>query len=277
MNAQLDLSPLPPDYHMHTRLCRHAEGIPHDYAAQAVRIGLDEIGFSDHAPMPRDDFDDWRMTLAELAQYVEWVRQAQRDFPNLQIRLGIEIDYLPGHEEWICELIQKAPWDYIIGSVHYVADGWDVDNPAKRSEWDHHDPWQVWTVYFERLIRATESGCFDIIGHADLPKKFGIHPRQDCVPLYRRFLEAARRSDVAIELNTAGLRKDCAEIYPGPVFLRLARETGVPITFGSDAHRPGEVGLQFGAAVALARDCGYREYGRFCRRRRQMTILPVTC
>ena len=46
---------LPADYHMHTPLCRHAAGEPVDYARRAVEIGLDEIGFSDHSPMARDD------------------------------------------------------------------------------------------------------------------------------------------------------------------------------------------------------------------------------
>ena len=106
------------------------------------------------------------------------------------------------------------------------------------SEWKNRDPFEVWTAYFERLTMAAESKLFDIIGHADLCKKFCFYPRQDCTPLYARFLEAAQRNGVAMELNTAGLRKDCKEIYPSAVLVRMARETGVPITFGSDAHAP---------------------------------------
>jgi hypothetical protein len=79
---------------------------------------------------------------------------------------------------------------------------------------------------------------FEIIGHADLPKKFGHRPTKDCTPLYERFLTAAKKHNCAIELNTAGLRKDCKEIYPGRQILALAFAKGVPITFGSDAHKP---------------------------------------
>ena len=50
----------PADYHMHTPLCHHATGEPTEYAARAVELGIPEIGFSEHSPMPRDDFDDWR-------------------------------------------------------------------------------------------------------------------------------------------------------------------------------------------------------------------------
>jgi histidinol-phosphatase (PHP family) len=260
---------LPADYHMHTPLCRHAVGEPVEYAARAVELGLSEIGFSDHSPMQRDDFDNWRMRNDQLDEYVEKVRRAQKEFPQLTIRLSLEVDYLPGHEEWIRDLAARHPWDYLIGSVHYVSDSWAVDDPQKISSWKNRDAWEVWSVYFERLTQAAESGFFDIIGHADLPKKFGHRPTRDCTPLYTPFLDAARRKGCAVELNTAGLRKDCKEIYPNPDLLRLAFESGVPITFGSDAHAPGEVAMNFPEALELARSIGYRESLRFDRRQRR--------
>jgi histidinol-phosphatase (PHP family) len=120
---------------------------------------------------------------------------------------------------------------------------------------------------------AAESGLFDIIAHADLPKKFGFYPKQDCTPLFTRFLEAAKERDVAIELNTAGLRKDCKEIYPSPQIVRLACQMGVPITFASDAHAPDEVGMNFGEALELARTTGYHRSCRFRQRQREEVEL----
>jgi histidinol-phosphatase (PHP family) len=259
---------LPADYHMHTPLCRHAAGSPSEYAAVAVSRGLTEIGFSDHSPMRQDNFDEWRMNFDQLDEYVEMVRKAQKDFPQLTIRLALEVDYIPGHEEWIRELASRHPWDYFIGSVHYVSDSWDVDNPAKISEWKKRDAYEVWSVYFDRLTMAAASGLFEIIGHADLPKKFGIYPQRDCESLFDQFLEAAGRRGVAIELNTAGLRKDCREIYPSSRIVQMARRKNVPITFGSDAHKPAEVSADFDAAIQLARSAGYTERCRFIQRRR---------
>jgi histidinol-phosphatase (PHP family) len=258
---------LPPDYHMHTPLCRHATGEPVDYARHALAVGLTEIGFSDHSPMRQDNFDNWRMNFSQLDEYVAKVRRAQKEFPQLTIRLALEVDYLPGHEDWIRELAARQPWDYFIGSVHYVSDSWDIDNPAKLSEWKKRDAFEVWSAYFERLTMAAESGLFEIIGHVDLPKKFGIRPVQDCTPLYEKFLDAAKKSGGAIELNTAGLRKDCQEIYPRREILKLAFQKGVTITFGSDAHAPGEVGMNFTEAIQLAREAGYTECCRFARRK----------
>ncbi|MDE3068322.1 MAG: histidinol-phosphatase HisJ family protein [Verrucomicrobiota bacterium] len=259
---------LPPDYHLHTPLCRHATGAPAEYARRAVELGFQEIGFSDHSPMPRDDFDNWRMRLDQLDEYVETVRRVQRDFPRLTVRLALEVDYLPGGEDWIRDLAARHPWDYFIGSVHYVSDDWAIDDPQKLSEWNNRDAREVWTLYFERLTRAAETGLFEIIGHADLPKKFGHRPSQDCAPLYETFLEAARKHGCALDINTAGLRKDCREIYPSREILRLAFQTGVAITFGSDAHAPEEVGMNFAEAVQLARGVGYTHCLRFAKRQR---------
>ena len=263
----------PPDYHMHTPLCRHAVGEPVEYAARAVQLGLTEIGFSDHSPMPQDDFDDWRMRADQLEEYVDKVLIARKTFPQLSIKLSLEVDYIPGYESWIKELSNRYPWDYLIGSVHYVSDSWDIDNPYKLSQWKNRDPFEVWSAYFDRLTMAASSGLFEIIGHPDLPKKFGHRPTQDCTPLYRKFLEAAKTSGTAFELNTAGLRKECREIYPNRDFLSLAQTMDVDITFGSDAHKPEEVGADFLAAVNLARSVGYNTSLRF--EKRIKTVIPL--
>jgi histidinol-phosphatase (PHP family) len=258
---------------MHTPLCRHATGEPGAYAARAVELGLEEIGFSDHSPMPRDDFDDWRMRLDQLGEYVAGVERVRRDTPGLVVRLGLEVDYLPGQEEWVRGLAGRHGWDYLIGSVHYVEDRWDIDNPNKIARWRDRDPDAVWGVYFERLTQAVESRLFDVVGHADLAKKFGFRPRSGCQEHYARLVAAAARAGVAVELNTAGLRKECREIYPCRELLALLHAAGVPITFGSDAHAPGEVGADFDAAVGLARSVGYRQWCRWSGRCKEAVRL----
>lgn len=259
---------LPPDYHMHTPLCRHATGEPSEYAARALQVGLTEIGFADHSPMRLDNFDNWRMRFDQLAEYVEKVRKAQKDFPSLSIKLALEVDYLPGGEDWVRELSGLYPWDYLIGSVHYVSDSWAVDNPEEIAKWRNRDVMEIWSVYFERLTLMTETGLFDIVGHPDLPKKFRIYPKEDCTPLFERFLESARQKNVVLDVNTAGLRKECNEIYPSPNFLKLAAAKKVPITFGSDAHAPQEVGMDFEKAMNLTQQLGYTHYARFTGRKR---------
>jgi histidinol-phosphatase (PHP family) len=263
----------PADYHMHTPLCRHASGDPIALAARAVELGLTEIGFSDHNPMPQDDFDSWRMPLSDLDEYVKRVELARRQFPTLTIKLALEVDFLSGCEDWVRDLAGRYPWDYFIGSVHYVSRSFAIDDPGQISQWRDRDAMEIWSAYFERLTMAARSGLFEIIGHTDLCKKFCFYPKQDYLPLVVKFLEAAKSADVAIELNTAGLRKDCKEIYPGQAIVNLAAKIGVPITFGSDAHAPEEVGMNFAEAITSARSAGYTRWCRFTRRQREMVAL----
>ena len=107
------------------------------------------------------------------------MEKARRDHPQLNIKIALEMDYIPGMEDWIRELAARHPWDYLIGAVHYVSDTWDLDNPTKVAEWKRRDVFEVWSEYFERLTKAAESGFFNIIAHADLCKKFCFYPEQD--------------------------------------------------------------------------------------------------
>ena len=248
---------------MHTPLCRHAVGEPTEYAAQAAELGLTEIGFTEHAPMPEEDFDDWRMLESELDLYQEKLDQAEQDNPGLTIRRSLEIDYLPEYENWIKNLAKRYRWDYLIGSVHYIGDKWSFDHPEKRDSWDGKDLNQIWKEYYRRLVDSVSLGVFDIIGHCDLIKVFGDRLDGDLSHLWRPFLEAVKQSDIAIEINTGGLQKPCGEMYPEPALLEMAAEMGVGLTFGSDAHKPERVGDHFDAAVALAKRSGFTEYRRF--------------
>ena len=130
------------DYHTHTALCRHAEGWPVDYAAAAAAISLPELGCSDHNPMPEDDFDDWRMARHDLSRYVKSVEEARSLHPEMPVRLGLEVDYMEGGDAWLDHLEAAAPWDYLIGSVHYLPGGWDVDNP----KWLSLGRWEEQTI-----------------------------------------------------------------------------------------------------------------------------------
>ena len=95
------------DYHTHTPLCLHAEGNPVEYARHAQSIGLAEVGFSDHNPMP-EFFDDWRMLITDLPHYFELVTEAREALPGFPIRLALECDYLEGKETWMIRSTWRA-------------------------------------------------------------------------------------------------------------------------------------------------------------------------
>ena len=260
------------DYHTHTPLCHHAQGWPIDYARTAMERGLAELGFADHSPMPvaLEPFDDWRMALADLPRYLDAVEEARSAFPQLPIRLGLEVDYIAGHEAWIEQLAGMARWDFLIGSVHYIAPGWDVDNPAHLSRFEAQPVAEIWHLYFAAYERCIRSGLFDFVAHPDLPKKFGHRPEGDLRRYYEPVIAALAETGTAFEINTAGLRKPAGECYPSPEFLQMAREAGVALLINSDAHAPEEVGAGFETGLALAKAAGFGEVVRFEGRKRRV-------
>lgn len=259
------------DYHTHTPLCRHADGWPIDLARVAAERELGELGFADHNPMP-EQFDDWRMLIEDLPRYIESVEEARAAFPNLNIKLGLECDFIPGYEAWIEKLAGMHEWDYLIGSVHYLPDGWEVDHPKYISR--HTDNAEaIWVSYWKMYERCIRSGLFDFVAHPDLPKKFGIRPPGDLRRFYEPTIAALVATGVPFEINTAGWRKECAEQYPARDFIAMAHAAGVPLLVSSDAHSPEDVAAGFEHAGALAKDVGYDSTLRFSRRRRTSILL----
>jgi histidinol-phosphatase (PHP family) len=263
---------LPADYHTHTPLCKHAVGEPWEYAIRAKELGLQEMGFSDHSPMPVL-YDDWRMLMEEFPLYLEKVAHAQAHVPEVTIRLGLEVDWLDGGQDWVETLIGMADWDYLIGSVHYLGD-WAMDDPAEKHRFKSQPVEVIWDRYWEQFGKAARSGYFDIMGHPDLVKKFGHRPPGDLLRYYEPAIAAVVDAGVAIEINTAGLFKEVAEMYPAPSFLQLAARAGVPLVISSDAHAPQDVGRSFPTAVQAAREAGFTSLCRFEKRRRRTVDLP---
>ncbi|MDQ6950322.1 MAG: histidinol-phosphatase HisJ family protein [Mariprofundales bacterium] len=270
------MTPLP-DYHMHTPRCNHAEGRVADYARAAITAGLSEIGISDHSPMPTPFDDDWRMRHDELDGYVAEVMAAQIEFADtLTIRLGLEVDWRPGCEAFVHELAAAYPWDYLIGSVHYL-DSWAFDDPDQRQHWDEVGIEQVYIDYYAQVAASAASGLFDTLGHPDLAKKFGHRPSASEMPRIieaeEAMLMAVQRAGVALEISAAGLRKPVAEIYPHPRIIERAAARSIPFSYGSDAHQPQHVGHAQPACRNLLLQCGIHQISHFTQRQR--TLHPL--
>jgi histidinol-phosphatase (PHP family) len=271
-----------PDYHIHTKLCKHAEGEVSAFRARAADLGLPEICFTDHVPNPDgydpvnrmrlDQFDLYRTMIADLA------RPPEAGQPP--VLFGVEADYYDGCERFLQDWLPRQEFDLVLGSVHYIAN-WGFDNPDERHVWDSVDITNTWAAYFEIIGKLADSRLAgrrlaDVVGHLDLPKKFGHRPSdRDLKEMAQPVLDRVAEAGMAIEINSSGLRRPVHEIYPSALLLALAKERDIPICFGSDAHRPEEVGWQFDASLALARSAGYTHAVRFRRRRSLPYALPA--
>ena len=253
------------DLHNHTTRCNHAEGTVDEYIQKAIALGIDIYGFSEHAPM---DFDEgYRLSFYEMEAYVHDILAAKEKYKDdIEILLGYEVDWLPGHMD---ERVLGADVDYLIGSVHFI-DKWSFDNPEFIGGWKNRNIDEIWQAYFEATEAMAKSGYFDIAGHLDLIKVFKYLPKQDVCLLAKDSLTAIKKNGMVLELNAAGLRKPVGEVYPSRALLEEAYALDIPITFGSDAHSPEQVGFGYEEAVALAKAVGYDTAVTFKDRDREM-------
>ena len=265
------------DYHLHTSLCGHARGRMEDYVKNAIQAGLEEIGFSGHFPLlhlpDRELASNLSIPEEKFPLYVEKVLDLRKKYPCIKIRLGCEVDYIPGCEEEVVKRLQAYPFDYIMGSVHLL-DGFLFDHPGYMEEWEKRDVDEVYRNYFSRLLQCIRTGLFDIIAHPDLVKKFGFLPRFPLDSLYQKVARALQENNMVAEINTSGLRKPVKEIYPSLDFLKILCKYRVPVTLGSDAHSPEEVGKDLGKAQKWAEEAGYKEYASFSGRNFRLLPFP---
>lgn len=260
--------PVTTSYHNHTTW---SDGAP-TLAAQiqaARQLGLDELGISDHFVMhPTEAEVEWSMPLDLLGDYVLELRAAAAETKDLTLRLGIEADFFPETVDRLRPLLESYPFDYVIGSVHYV-DGFPVDEDTRF--WDALSKEEVnerWRVYWQRIAQMAGSRVFDFAAHLDLPKKFGFRPTADLTREAHAALDALAAADMAIEINTAGWSLAAREAYPSLGLLREARRREIPLLINADAHFPEFLARDFDRARDLAREAGYTELVRYERRER---------
>ena len=268
------------DYHVHLRPdaldCTAAayftDANVQRYRAAAERAGVTELGVSEHIHRFQQalaiwDHPFWRSyAVDDIDAYCEFVRD------RTDLRLGLEMDFIPGREDRTANLIDRLDLDYVVGSVHFlgelaVDDGdYDVWERAK-------SPAEVWRRYFETVAEAAASGLFDILAHPDLVKVWGPSrpaPAGDLRRYYEPAIAAIADADIAVEVSTAGLRKPIGEIYPAPAFLAACLEAGAPVALSSDAHIPEDIGFGYDKALALLETLGVSELALFDRRVRRL-------
>jgi len=256
------------DYHNHTELCGHAVGSVDDYINAAVRAGLADIGFSDHAPLPEGLRQGITMYPSQTEEYIDLIEQKRNAYKDrINVKVGFEVDF-PLTGAFDKKYLGDARLDYLIGSCHYIGD-WAFDHQDNISEFDRRDIDKVYDKYYGIIEKLTAANTFNIIGHFDLVKKFGHRSKSDFtgkINSLAKLIATAR--NLAVEVNTAGLRKPVKEIYPSKPIIEMLFKNNVPLTLGSDSHNPEEVAFHFDDAIAMIKKVGYRKISGFARRQR---------
>ncbi len=283
LHAHADTSPVAPDFSL-DRIERYVE--------EAAAKGIEELCFTEHyyrcieSEYVLGRF--WEVESEEVARltadmvhldrslslerYVDAI-VAAKDV-GLPVRLGLELDFFPHTIEGAMDQIAGYPFDFIVGAVHWIG-GLTVDMSASAPIIAERGLRRTWESYAEVVSQLGIGGHVDAIAHLDVLKKYGLRLPREPIDLYEMMLGALAEGGVAIEVNTGGLRKPAAELYPTPTLLAMARAEGIPITLGSDGHRPEEAGWGIDEAVAAARAAGYDRHLLFEGRRPISVELPA--
>jgi histidinol-phosphatase (PHP family) len=261
---------LPGDYHVHTTYSDGEAGIA-ECVARAVALGLPEIGIADHlAGVEATPWDSATIPHARLDDYVDEVREAAARHSDITVLLGVEADYVAGHETELAAVLAAHPFQYVIGGIH-VVDGFAFDDPDTRHDARWSDPDALFSAYYRAARGAAESGRFDIIAHLDYIGLWGHRAGPAIEREIDAALEAMAAAGCAVELNTDRFSDPAAMMYPAPETLRRARLLGIPLVISSDAHVAEDVGRAWHEAIALAGTAGYRETLRISDR----TAVPL--
>jgi histidinol-phosphatase (PHP family) len=256
-------------YHCHTTFSDGLTTLPELVEAAADK-GMTALGLSDHLVLhPTLPQIEWSMRLDQLDAYVASVVE-YRDHAPIPVYLGIEADFFvdsPRAAE-LEDILARYPFDYVIGSVHMIGE-FPLD--SYRRSWEALTPEQV-TAYHIQYWSALEQmvqTCpwVDVIGHLDLPKKFGFLPDVSLDDQIAGVLDTIGASGKAIELNTAGWDKPCAEGYPGRELLASCRERNIPLVVNDDAHSLALLARYYDRATAWLTALGYEPAWHPVRRR----------
>ncbi|ANF95192.1 histidinol-phosphatase HisJ [Paenibacillus bovis] len=269
------------DYHTHHVRCGHAIGELEEYVQRGIQLGLSQLGLSDHLPLihvdPATYYPEMAMPMEELPRYVEeclMLKEKYRD--QISIRVGLEADYIEGYEEVIGKILDSYPFDYIIGSVHFLGE-WDISDHRQTHNWEGKQVLDVYRQYYEAVQKAAATGFYDIAGHLDVIKRFGYIPEpeqaEERIALENAALQAVKKADMVMELNSSGLSKVCKEIFPSRRIVEQAIAWDIPLTLGSDAHDPRKLSDHLDEARALLTELGVQEVATF--EHRQRTMVPL--
>lgn len=245
------------NYHTHTFRCKHAIGDVEDYVRVAKEKGFTGLGMSDHTPLEDRWWDNIRMEMEQLEDYVQHVYAMQKANLDFPILLGMECDCSKRYESFYKEeYLGHYQMDYLIGSVH----GYEYEGEAigfYGAPIDH----KKMAAYAKQYARAIEAGIYTFMGHPDL---FGLALTrwdEEIAACSKYIIEAAAYYQVPLEMNCSGLakkgiKKETVLCYPLEPFWKMVSDYPVKVLINSDAHDPLALDMYLNEGYQLAEKLG---------------------
>lgn len=260
------------DYNVHSHRSYGGNAAIAQLCDKAVTLGLNEIGFAEYLSF---DMDTPAGEALDYDAYMAEIEAARRRWGSqLAIRAGVEIDFQVCFEDRIARYLDQHDFDFTIGSV-YAINRVEVMSPEYNS---HRNARLAYSDYFKAVCDSVLSGCFDVLGHLEYANRRGIgawgpyHPAAHINQLADIF-DHMIEENMALEINTSGLKHSVAQTYPCSNTLELFAERGGKlISIGSNANAPEYLANGYGSAVQAAIDHGVTHLCTYERRHR--TVVP---
>lgn len=229
------------NYHTHHELCKHAGGKTEDYVKEALKIGLKELGMSDHAPNTRVNDQGVRMLPSDFPIYLADIEAAKEKYKGqIKILKGLEVEYFYDHEEYYDFLREKV--DYLIHGQHYISMKKQMNDLISGFALKTIDEINMYASYLED---AMESGYFDIMAHPDLYLNSYKEFDKFAQNVAHRICKSALKHNIILEYNANGYRRGGKKIeneyfpnYPRREFWKIVKEYNCKTIFSSDCHNP---------------------------------------
>lgn len=230
------------NFHTHTKRCCHAFGTEADYAKEAFEKGLDVLGFSDHAPFKDYDYG-YRMQFSELSDYISAVQaERERYAGKMRVLTGLEIEYLPKYCGYYERLLNEMKLDYLALGEHFF----DVNGEMLNIFLSEST--ETYLLYAKAISEALKTGYFSFLAHPDIMFINDFAWDKNCDKACYIIADAAAVTNTPVEYNANGIRRGQREYpdgirypYPHPKFWSMAKDAGLKVIVGADAHSPEQV------------------------------------
>lgn len=261
------------NFHQHS-LFSDGKANPEDYVKQAIVLGFEAMGFSEHSPLPFEN--GFSLKQENIESYVQAIDDLKEKYASkIAIYRALEIDYIPGMSEDFEQWKNACKVDYAIGGLHLVKPDsgdelWFTDGPDK-TIYDHgvmeffdNDIQKAVKTYYHQLNSMVETQVFDVVAHVDKIKmhnqnRFFTEDEKWYRELVSETLTLIKEKNLIVEINTRGLyKKRSDKLFPDDETLKQVINMGIPVIISSDAHQPMEINNYFDYAQKRLREMGGR-------------------
>lgn len=263
------------DYHLHSQYSPDSEMTMDEACRQAIKIGLDEIAFTDHIDL--DHVSDDPFDMAGMERYIEDIEKMQEKYKDrLTIKKGIELGLRPKSLETFNVITETFHLDFIIGSVHIV----DDMDPYLKDYYLDKTKEESYIRYYEEILKLVKAfDKFDVLGHLDYVKRYSPIKWEKGEHLYgldiiEEIFKVLIEKKKGIEINTSGYRhKSCSPMPNIEIVKKFVQMGGKIITMGSDAHNVNDMAFSFKRAIAELKKSGINKLAKFSKRRPEFITI----